>query len=338
MKRWTLSPGKGLDTLTLETAPDPNPGAGEVVVRVRAVSLNYRDLVVANSFYSKTVKPSGLVPCSDGTGEVQAIGPGVRHTKVGDRVAGTFFQRWVAGPPTLAAHQSGLGGELDGVLAQQVLLPEDGVIPVPGHLSDAEASCLPCAALTAWHALFERVPLQAGQTVLTLGTGGVSVFALQFAKALGARVVATSGSDAKLDRLRALGADAVVNYRSRPDWEKAVKEATGGRGVDHVVEVGGGGTLERSVSCLAVGGHVALIGILAGQGALSNPFLLVVKNATVSGIYVGSREQFARMNVFLADRPALRPVVDRIFPFEEAPAAYRHLQSGAHFGKVVVAV
>ncbi len=338
MRRWTLSPGKGVATLTIETLPDPTPGEREVAVRVHAVSLNYRDLVVARSFYSKTVKPSGLVPCSDGAGEVVAVGPGVRSVAVGDRVAGTFFQRWVSGPPTLEAHQSALGGEFDGMLSEQVVLPETGVVPVPGHLTFEEAACLPCAALTAWHALFERVPLRPGQTVLTLGSGGVSVFALQFAKAAGARVVATSSSDAKLARLRSLGADAGINYRSRPDWEKAVKEATAGRGVDHVMEVGGAGTLEKSIACLAVGGHAALIGILAGPGALANPFLLAVKNATLSGIYVGSREQFLRMNAFLAERPELRSVVDRVFPFEEAPAAYRHLEGASHFGKVVVAV
>ncbi len=337
MKRWTVAPGKGVETLSLEEAPRPEPAAGQVAVRVKAVSLNYRDLVIAKSFYGKGVKQPRLVPCSDGAGEVVAVGDGVDGVKVRDRVAGLFFPRWLQGPPTLEAHQAGLGGELDGVLSEEVVLPEEAVIPLPAGLSFDEAACLPCAALTAWHALFERVPLKPGQTVLTMGSGGVSVFALQFAKAYGAKVIATSSSNEKLEKLRAMGADAVINYKERPDWEKAVKEATSGRGADHVVEVGGAGTLEKSLSCTAVGGDVALIGILAGQGSLSNPFLIVVKNATVSGIFVGSKEHFSRMNAFI-EKHSVKPVIDRVFSFGQAPAAYRHLESGSHFGKVVISL
>lgn len=337
MRRWTLTPGKGIDTLTLGPASEEAPGPGQVAVRVRAVSLNYRDLVVATGFYSKGVKAEGLVPCSDGAGEVESVGEGVTALRPGDRVAGLFFPNWTSGPPTAKAHSQGLGAELDGMLSQRVILPAESVVPFPATYSFEEASCLPCAALTAWHALFERVPLQAGQTVLTLGSGGVSIFALQMARAAGARVIATTGSEEKEARLRALGAEGVVNYKNRPDWEKAVKELTEGRGVDQIVETGGGGTLEKSLSCLATGGHIALLGILGGPGALSNPFLLVVKNATLTGIFVGSKDHFLRMNAFL-ERHAIRPIVDRIFPFEEAPEAYRYLQSGHHLGKVVIGV
>ncbi len=337
MKRWTIAPGKGIETLSLEDVMSPTPAPGEVAVRVKAVSLNYRDLVIAKSFYGKGVKQPRLVPCSDGAGVITAVGKGVSKVKVGDRVAGLFFQKWPGGPPSLEAHQSGLGGELDGMLQEEVCLHEEGVTSFPSRFSYEEAACLPCAALTAWHALFERLPLKPGQTVLAMGSGGVSVFALQLAKAMGARVIATSSSNEKMERLVKIGADAVINYKERPDWEKAVKEATAGRGVDHVVEVGGAGTLERSVACAAVGGHIALIGVLAGQGSLSNPFLLVVKNATVSGIYVGSKEHFARMNAFIEEH-AIRSIIDRVFSFAEAPAAYRHLESGSHFGKVVVSL
>lgn len=336
MRRWTLTPGAGLETLSLETCADPTPGPGDVVVRVRAASLNYRDLVVAKATYSRSVKRAGLVPCSDGAGEVEAVGPGVSSVRPGDRVAGLFFPAWVSGPPTAVSCAQGLGAEVDGMLAERVVLPAQAAVPLPQGFSFEEGACLPCAALTAWHALFERVPLRPGQTVLALGSGGVSVFALQMAKAAGARAILTTGSPSKADRLRALGADAVVD-RTRPDWEKAVKEATGGRGVDHVVETGGGGTLEKSVACLAPGGHIALLGILGGSGTLANPFLLVVKSATVSGIYVGSREHFVRMNRFL-EAHALRPVVDRVFALEDAPAAFRHLESGSHLGKVVIAL
>lgn len=334
MKRWTLTPGGGLETLSLESCADPSPGPGEVVVRVRAASLNYRDLVVAKATYSRAVKKAGLVPCSDGAGEVEAVGPGVTALRPGDHVAGLFFPGWLSGPPTPQSCAQGLGAEVDGMLAERVALPAQAVVPFPSGYSFEEGACLPCAALTAWHALFERVPLRPGQAVLALGSGGVSVFALQMARAAGARALVTTGSPEKTERLRALGADAVVD-RTRPDWEKAVKEATGGRGVDHVVETGGGGTLEKSVACLAPGGHIALLGVLAGPGSLSNPFLLVVKNATVSGIFVGSRDHFARMNRFL-EAHRIRPVVDRTFPLEEAPAAFRHLESGAHLGKVVI--
>jgi len=337
MRRWTLTPGKGIETLTLGETPDPPPGPGEVSVRVRAVSLNYRDLVVARGVYSRGVRAAGLVPCSDGAGEVEAVGDGVRSLVPGDRVTALFFPRWLSGPPTAESCAAGLGAELDGMLAERVVLPAEAVLPFPAGYTFDEAACLPCAAVTAWHALFERVPLRAGQTVLVMGSGGVSVFALQMARAAGARVIATTGSPDKAPRLRELGAETVVDTRERPDWEKAVKEVTGGRGVDQVVEVGGGGTLERSVACLAPGGHIALLGVLAGPGGLANPFLLVVKSATLSGIFVGSKEHFGRMNAFLESH-GIRPVLDRVFPFGEAPAAYAHLASGRHLGKVVVRV
>lgn len=319
MKAWVVTPGKGIDSLRLEERPDPQPGHGQITVRVRAVSLNYRDLAFARGAYGNL---PDTVPVSDGAG---------------DGVAGIFFQKWITGPPTHDALRSSLGGDLPGMLAERVCLDKAGVVKFPEHLNVEEAACLPCAALTAWNALVTRGRLQAGQTVLTMGTGGVSLFALQFAKLLGARVIVTSSSDAKLARARELGADETINYRTRPDWEKAVKEVTGGAGADHVIELGGPGTLEKSVSAVAVGGHIALIGVLAGMEYKGNPFVLARKNATLSGIYVGSREQFAAMNEFIG-RHRVRPVVDRVFEFSDAPAAYRHLESGAHFGKVVIRV
>jgi NADPH:quinone reductase-like Zn-dependent oxidoreductase len=274
---------------------------------------------------------------SDAAGEIVAVGAGVTRVKVGERVAGNFFQRWLSGPPTLDAHKSALGGDLPGMLAEHVCLDEAGVVKVPEFLSFEEAACLPCAAVTAWNALVTRGRLEAGQTVLTMGTGGVSLFALQFAKLLGARVIITSSSDEKLARAKTMGADEMINYRARPDWERAVKELTGGRGANHVVEIGGPGTLEKSIGAVAVGGHIALIGVLAGFEFRGNVFLLAAKNVTLSGIYVGSREHFEQMNAFVA-RHQVRPVVDHVFEFADAPAAYRRLESGAHFGKVVVRV
>jgi NADPH:quinone reductase-like Zn-dependent oxidoreductase len=332
--RTYVIPTFGLDHLTLTDRPDPRPGPGQVLVRVRAVSLNYRDLLVARGQYNPRM-PLPRVPCSDAAGEVAAVGEGVASVKPGDRVCGTFFQGWDDGELTEAAARTTLGGDLDGVLAEQVVLNERGVIPFPAHLSFEEAATLPCAALTAWHALTVGFD-PAGKTVLLQGTGGVSVFALQFAKALGAKVLITSGHDDKLARALQTGADAGTNYKSNPDWDKWARQQTGGTGVDLVVEVGGAGTLERSVKAVRYGGRVALIGVLAAGGGV-NPVGILMRAVRVQGIFVGSRAMFRSMNRLIEEKQ-LRPVVDRVFPFERAADAFRHLEAAGHLGKVVIAV
>jgi NADPH:quinone reductase-like Zn-dependent oxidoreductase len=333
MRRYTLAPDGDRFQLALGDAPDAVAGPGEVLVRVRACSLNYRDLVMQRN--ERKLPVAGLVPLSDGAGEIVALGAGVREHSVGERVAADFFRRWPHGPFSKAAMDSAQGGAVDGMLSELVALPADAVLPFPSHLSFAEAACLPCAGLTAWNALVTRGGLGAGQSVLVLGSGGVSVFALQIAHALRATVIATTSTPAKVVRLRELGADHVIDTRARPDWEAAVFELTGRRGVDHVVEVGGVGSLERSIKAIAHGGHIALVGVLAGAQPPTNLFALAHKNATLSGIYVGSVVQFAALNRFLAAH-TLRPVIDRVFGFAEAQQAYAHLASGSHLGKVVI--
>lgn len=332
---WQLQPAGTAYQLTRILREVPPPGPGQVKVRVRAVSLNYRDLVNQENQAGRNV--AFRIPTSDGAGEIVAVGPDVTGWQVGDRVAGCLFQTWQSGRFDMGHHKQDLGGTLDGMLAEEVLLSADGVVSLPGHLSYEEAATLPCAALTAWYSLTTRGELTAGDTVLVLGTGGVSIFGLQFATALGARVIVTSSSDEKLAKARELGAWQTVNYRTQPDWHKAVWDLTDKRGVDHILEVGGPGTLEKSLGCIAAGGHIALIGVLTGFGpAQTSLFPLVTHNARMNGIYVGSRRDFEGMNAFIAER-ALKPVIDRVFPFDEAPAAYAWLKSGSHFGKVVIA-
>lgn len=336
MKAWRFSTAFGLDNLELIEVPDPSPGPGQAVVRVRACSLNYRDLVVSRGGYGKAVKPP-LIPLSDGAGEVVTVGEGVTRVKQGDRVAAIFMQGWIDGPPNDAGAATALGGAINGMLAEQVCLNADGLVHFPDHLSFEEAASLPCAAVTAWNSLFDSGGLRPGQTVLVLGSGGVSVFALQFAKHAGAQVIATtSGRDGKEDRLRSLGADAVINYRTIPDWDRAVRDFTDGLGVDHVLEVGGGGTLPLSLKSIRRGGHIAMIGVLAGGGEI-DPRFIFVKQAKVQGIYVGSRRMFEEMNRAIT-AARMRPVVDRIFDFTETRAACEYLESGAHFGKVCIRV
>ena len=334
MRAYRIHQASGPDSLQLDDVPEPQAGPGQVVVRVRAASLNYRDLLVIKGEYARNL-PLPLVPLSDGAGEVAEVGPGVTRFQPGDRVAGCFFSKWEAGPIDETATKSALGGAVDGMLAERVALPESGLVRVPDHLTDDEAATLPCAALTAWHALMEGGGLKAGQTVLVQGTGGVSLFALQFARLAGARVIATSSSDAKLARARDLGASDGINYQTTPDWDVAVRNLTEGQGVDHVVEVGGAGTLPRSMKAVKLGGHIALIGVLTGGEIDPRPLLF--KNIRLQGIYVGSRVMFESMNRAIALHK-LRPVVDRVFPFEQAVDAYKHLESGAHFGKVVIRV
>lgn len=336
MKAYEIKQAIGIEGIVLNPdRPKPEPGHGEIAVRVRATSLNYRDLLVAKGSYRGGLKPSAI-PLSDGAGEIVEIGAGVSRFKVGDRVAGAFFQGWQAGAVTAEATARALGGGIDGMLADYVVLPETGAIRVPDHLNFEQAATLPCAGLTAWNAIVEMGRVKAGETVLLLGTGGVSLFALQFAKLHGARVILTSGSDDKLARAKALGADDLINYRDTPDWDKAVGTLTGGRGADLVVEVGGPGTLERSIRSARVGGTVAMIGVVTGAGQI-DPRPLISRAIRLQGIYVGSLEMFAAMNAAVV-QTALAPIIDRVFPFEAARDAYAHLASGAHFGKVVVTV
>jgi NADPH:quinone reductase-like Zn-dependent oxidoreductase len=336
VRAYVLQNAFGLDSLTLTERPEPSPGPGQVVVRVRAVSLNYRDLLVVQGKYDPRM-PLPRVPCSDGAGEVTAVGPGVTRVRPGDRVAGLFMQGWVEGDLTAAKARTALGGDLDGVLAEQVVLSAEGVSPVPDHLGFEEAATLPCAALTAWNALMVQGGLRPGEAVLLQGTGGVSVFALQLARAGGARVLITSSSDDKLARARSLGADAGINYRTTPDWDRRARELTGGTGVDHVVEVGGAGTLNRSLRAVRTGGHIALIGVLAGAGGPVDTVLILHRAVRVQGVYVGSREMFEAMGRALTIN-RVKPVIDRVFRFEQAADAFRLLEGGGHFGKVVIRV
>lgn len=332
MRAWVVPPGSTRSAdLRCVDRDEPRPGHGQVLVRVRAASLNYRDQLVVNGTYFGPPNTRDLVPLSDGAGEVAAVGEGVSRWHLGERVVGTFFQPPRPGTPGFA-----LGSPLDGTLAEYILLHEDGLVVTPPSLSDEEAACLPCAAVTAWHALF-RVgrPARAGDTVLILGTGGVSIFALQFARSTGARVIATSSSEEKLARLKALGASDAINYTRTSDWEKDVLRLTGGRGVDCVIEVGGGGTFARSVQSLARGGKICLIGFVAGREGDTNPFPLMHKAASLHGIYVGDREMFDEMNRAIAVNQ-IKPVIDRVFRFDEAVRAFEHHASGQFVGKVVI--
>jgi NADPH:quinone reductase-like Zn-dependent oxidoreductase len=334
MRVWSLH-GPGLERLTLEERREPAPGPGEVVVHVNAASLNYRDLMIATGRYPRGARYP-LVPLSDGAGEIAAVGSGVTMWRVGDRVATSFFAGWIDGPQTPERAATALGGAVDGVLADAVVLPERGVVRTPEHMSDVEAATLPCAALTAWHALFEGVdPLRPGQTVLLEGTGGVSIFGLQLARLAGARVIITSSADDKLARARDLGADETVNYRTDPEWHERVREKTRGRGVDHVLEVGGKDTLGKALTALCYGGQVHLIGGVSGPSNELPLGPMALRNARVRRIFVGSVAMFEAMNRALSLH-RVRPVVDRTFPFDHARAALEDLQAASHFGKIVL--
>jgi len=325
-----------LDGLQRVERPDPQPGAKEIVVRVRAASLNYRDRMILSGHYFRGPVDHDLIPLSDGAGEVVSVGSGVSRFKAGDRVAGTFFQVWNDGSPSGLLPT--LGGPLDGMLADHVALHEDGAVAVPKGFSFEEAATLPCAGVTAWHALMvSGTRVKPGDTVLCLGTGGVSIFALQFAKAAGARVIITSSSDDKLKHARELGASDGVNYKQHPDWEKRVLEITGGRGADHVVEVGGVGTLAKSFQAVAYNGKVALIGVLGGPSGDANPLGLMFKRASLHGIFVGSRRMFEEMNAAI-EVNGIKPVVDKVFPFDQAAEAWQHFGGGGFVGKVVIRI
>jgi NADPH:quinone reductase-like Zn-dependent oxidoreductase len=337
MKAWTIQTHGPVDGLAMVEQPQPEPAASEVLVRVRAASLNYRDLITLQQQRPGNLPPP-LVPCSDGSGEVVAVGAKVTRFKPGDRVSGTFFRDWIDGPFDLSYHNAAGGGSIHGWLREFVTLPEHGSVQVTEHLTFEEAATLPCAAVTAWQALFTRGGVRLGETVLVLGTGGVSIFALQFARAIGAHVIVTSSSDAKLERAKQLGAWATINYRTTPEWDKEVWRLTEKRGVDHVVEVGGPGTLGKSANAIAANGRIALIGVLTGFGAPdASLFPVVARNARIDGIYVGSRADFEALNNFI-ERHWMHPVIDRVFAFGEAREAFAHLQSANHFGKLVVRI
>jgi NADPH:quinone reductase-like Zn-dependent oxidoreductase len=333
MQVYHLIPDQGLDGLVLRHADTPHPGPGQVLVRMRAASLNYRDLRVAGGRYALGSVPENLVPLSDGAGEVISIGSGVSRVQPGDRVAALFLQHWLGGNFEEAFGVSALGGSCHGVLAEYAVFDQNGLVKLPSHLSFEEGATLPCAGTTAWNALFGATPVKPGETVLTLGTGGVSLFALQFAKMVGARVIATSSSAAKLNNVLQLGADEGIDYTTSPDWHEQVMALTRGRGVDHVIEVVGGENVGQSVEATRNGGTVHLIG--AQAGGLIDPTRVRRRNVTMRGLYVGSRAHFESMNLAIAQH-ALKPVIDRVFPFTEAKAAYQHLASRTHMGKVVI--
>lgn len=325
----------GIDALAPVVRDEPTPASDEVLVKFHAASLNYRDLMVVEGTYNPRMKLPA-VPLSDGAGEVVAIGDRVTKWAIGDRVMPIFAQSWIDGEVTEEKRRTSLGAGAywDGVLRDCGTFHQDGLVRIPDHLSFEEASTLPCAALTAWHALAVSGELKAGDTVLTLGTGGVSIFALQLAKLFGARVIATTGNDDKLDKLRDLGADEVINYRSREDWDKAVLELTAKKGVDHVVEVGGSGTLARSVNAVRMGGHIAMIGALTTAGDF-NPITLFMKSVRLQGVFTGSRSMFEDL-VRAIEVAEMHPVIDRIFDFDEVRSAMHYMKTGAHFGKVVI--
>jgi NADPH:quinone reductase-like Zn-dependent oxidoreductase len=328
--------GAGIEALQQVERPDPKPAHRQVLVKVKACALNFRDLGIVRGSYRMPVRDN-VIPLSDGAGEVIEVGPGVTRVKVGDRVAGNFFQRWQGGEPAADVQASALGGGIDGMLADYAVLEEDGAVKIPSHLSLEEGATLPCAAVTVWHAMVEHAKLKAGDCVLLQGTGGVSIFGLQFARMMGIRAIITSSSDDKLARAKALGAAFGINYKTTPDWDKAAVEFNGGTGVDHVVEVGGAATLTRSFNAIRLGGKVSMIGGLSGGATELNPGLIFGRRANVQGISVGSTQMFVAMNRAI-EANALKPVIDKVFAFADTPAAYQHMASGAHFGKIVIKI
>lgn len=337
MKTWRLSQGaRSLDDLRMIEAEKPAPGIGEVLIKVRACSLNYRDQMIVLGQYFGGPVDREITPLSDGAGVVEAVGPGVATFRTGDRVAGAFFQNWVAGPPNPSPGAALGAAPAPGMLSEYVVLPQHGVVPLADSLSFEEAATLPCAGVTVWNALMEGPrTIGPGRTVLVLGTGGVSLLALRLAKAAGAHVIATSSSDEKLARVRHLGADATINYRTTPEWGAEAAKLAGG-GVDHVVEVGGAGTLQQSMAAVGFNGEIALIGVLTREGE-TGPHPLMLKGASLRGIFVGSAAMARALNRAI-DATGTKPVVDRIFHFDEARAAYEHQASSALFGKVVIRV
>ncbi len=335
MKAYEIRNDAGTGRLALVDRPKPTPGPGEVLIRVKATSLNYRDLLTVRGGIGASVKP-GLIPLSDGAGEVAEVGPGVARVRIGDRVAAIFTPAWISGRPRPGMAESSLGGgTVDGMLREYAVLHESAMVRIPEHLSYEEAATLPCAAVTAWNALVPVGHVAAGDTVVIQGTGGVSTFGLQFARLCGARVIATTGSENKVARLRELGAAEVINYKTTPEWDKRVMELTGGEGADHILDVGGAGTLLRALPAVRAGGFITVIGLLTGMGGQINPLGILFRAAHVVGIRVGSREMFEDMNRAI-NVNRMRPIIDRVFQFDEAAAALDYLASGKHFGKICI--
>ena len=333
MKVFQIQDDWSFDNLKLATRPDPRPGPGQVLLRMKASSLNYRDLVVPLRGYGSHTGNLPLIPISDGVGEVVEAGAGVTRAKAGDRVCPNFAQAWITGEATPERLSRSLGGPVDGTMAEYMVLPEEGVVQAPAHLSDEQAAALPCAALTAWSAVVTHDRLGPGSRVLVQGTGGVALFALQFAKLMGAHVTVISSSDEKIARARALGADAAINYVKTPEWYKATRDITAGRGYDHIVELGGEKTLQQSLRCIRPAGTLSMIGVLSG-GTLSAPLgLVVTRQVRLQGITVGNRDGFEAMNRAISQHK-LQPVIDKVFAFEQLKEAMAHLKSGAHFGKI----
>ncbi len=331
MRVYELRNKTGLAALSLTERADPRPGPDQVLVKMTAAALNYRDSLVVNGFYPEMPLP--LVPLSDGVGRVIAVGENVHRIKVGDRVSGVFDQNWLNGAPP--CKNLSLGGDMDGVLAEYVVLDQNGVVHVPEHLTDEEAATLPCAAVTAWNALMAQDQLKPGSTVLVQGTGGVSLFALQFARMAGARVIVTSSSDEKLDLALSMGAAEVINYIRTPEWDQQVLGLTDGKGVDSVIEIGGGNTVPRSINAVRRGGCIHLVGLATGMTAEVFIPSMLVKQIRLQGIYVGSRSMFEQMNEAI-DLHKMKPVIDRVFPFEEAIESFHYLAKGSHTGKICI--
>lgn len=325
----------GVDHLSPVERETPKPQANEVLVRMRAASLNYRDLMMVKGNYNPRLKMP-LVPFSDGAGEVVETGAAVTKWKTGDRVSPIFMQGWFGGGIDITKARTALGGDLDGVLREFAAFDENGLVRVPDHLTDEEAATLPCAAVTAHNALMVSGSIKPDDTVLLQGTGGVSIFALQFASVFGCRTIVISSSDEKLRRAADLGATDLINYKETPDWDKKVSELTEKRGVDHVVEVGGAGTLQKSLNAARMGGHIAVIGALSGAGEI-NPISILMKLVRLQGIFVGSRRMFEDLNRLICQY-SLKPVIDRVYEFGEVKEALKHMESAAHFGKIVVKI
>lgn len=327
----------GIDNLTLAERDEPTSKASEVKVKFHAASLNFRDLMMIKGAYNPRLKMP-LVPFSDGAGEVTEIGESVTKFKVGDRVTPIFMQGWIDGAIDANKGRTALGGDTDGCLREFGTFDENGLVCIPDHFSYEEAATLPCAAVTAYHALFESGRMKSDDSILLEGTGGVSIFALQFAAALGTRIIITSSSDEKLERAKELGATDFINYKQREDWDKAVLELTDKRGVDTVVEVGGAETISKAINAVKVGGHIAVIGVLSGTTGGINPVNLLMKSIRLQGIYVGSRQMFEDMNRMLNQYVHIKPVIDRTFDFGEVKDALKYMENGEHFGKVVVRI
>lgn len=336
MKAYEIRGGFGLKNLVPVERPEMQAGPGQVRIRLRAASLNYRDLMTVKGLYNPR-QPLPLIPCSDGAGDVIQVGDGVTRLKVGDRVTPIFNQGWINGGPTLANRTTTLGGPYEGMLAEQAVVDAEGVVKIPEYLSYQEAATLPCAAVTAWNAMVTESRIVPGDVVVVQGTGGVSLFALQLARLMGARVIVTSSSDAKLERARELGATDLINYKTTPEWDKRVREVTSGQGAHHIIEVGGADTLARSLNAVRLGGTISVIGILSGRTTEIDLAPVLMKKVRMQGIFVGSRESFEEMNRAL-ELSRIHPVIDSVHPFEDAIAAFEKMERGDHFGKIVVEI